>query len=232
MTFPQTFRLLTVFRTPLTILSSSLGILKSSLKEIQDGQPLARIFNMATSAQLRLYHRFEDILDLDNYKTGDLSFVSREFSLHDAIAEARKAVRHDIKNNVTFINSVPEDLKVMQDKKIVTQIFAKVIENSIKLTVEGKISVDSTITESGFSTSIKDTGPGIPPEMQDRVGKSFQTGDKLFYHKEGMGLGLAITFQAVKFLKGAIKIESETEGDNHGTLIKIDIPDTAKRDAS
>jgi signal transduction histidine kinase len=76
----------------------------------------------------------------------------------------------------------------------------------------------STVQENGFvRTDFKDTGSGMPEEVQKRIFEPFMTYGK----KHGTGLGMAIVKKVIDDHKGKIEIESET---GKGTTIKIYLP--------
>ena len=69
----------------------------------------------------------------------------------------------------------------------------------------------------GFGTiSVADTGPGIPPEMRERLFKPFATSKK-----EGSGIGLALVKRFVDNFGGSVTVESEP---GHGATFHLKLP--------
>jgi signal transduction histidine kinase len=88
-------------------------------------------------------------------------------------------------------------------------VFRNLISNAIKHhdKAQGTITISSEPTENGIEFTVKDDGPGIPLEHQERVFKMFQTlkpRDQI----EGSGIGLAIVKKAVESVGGKISLES------------------------
>ena len=83
------------------------------------------------------------------------------------------------------------------------------MENAVKYTKEGSITVSAKDIGEYISLSIKDTGIGISDRSLKRIFSSFeQATESGVYTKSGTGLGLAITQELVKLQKGKINVSS------------------------
>ena len=100
------------------------------------------------------------------------------------------------------------------------------MRNAINFTPEGgKIKLSSERTASGIHISVKDTGPGIPLEDQERMFQPFeraQSGQNAAKGSRGAGLGLSLVKTIVELQGGTVALES-TAGQ--GTTVHIYLPD-------
>src|SRR5690606_27695887 len=82
--------------------------------------------------------------------------------------------------------------------------------NGIKYTDTGSIKVAVEVQDNHLQISVTDTGPGIPPEVQQKLFEKFRRGESaLTEQKQGMGLGLYISKQFVELMNGKIWCQSE-----------------------
>ena len=111
----------------------------------------------------------------------------------------------------------------MGDPTRLNQIFINLIENSIKFSDEGSISVKIYCPNQKYLTlSISDTGIGIPKEMQKRIFDAFEQVDHSLTQKTGgVGLGLAIVKQLVDLMDGKINL---TSIEGQGSTFTVTLP--------
>ena len=106
------------------------------------------------------------------------------------------------------------------------------VGNAIKFTDRGEVRITAAVRDGHFALDVRDTGPGIPPEEQERIFKEFhQIDNSSTRTKGGTGLGLAIAKQIVEMHGGRIWVES-TPGQ--GATFRMVLPvraETAKRAA-
>ena len=95
------------------------------------------------------------------------------------------------------------------------QVALNLIDNAIKFTNDGEIAIQfgmlrQTDEEVVLQCGIRDTGPGIPPDIKENIFDSFFQGDASTTKKyPGVGLGLAISRQLVRMMDGDIWVNSE-----------------------
>jgi len=106
--------------------------------------------------------------------------------------------------------SIAADMPVLKTKKVPLElIFRNLISNAIRHhdKAQGTITISAHPISTGFEFEVKDDGPGIPPEHQQRVFAMFQTlkpRDEI----EGSGIGLALVKKAVESVGGTITLKS------------------------
>jgi two-component system sensor histidine kinase/response regulator len=160
-----------------------------------------------------------DILDLSKIEAGKLALDPISFSPRDAVADAAQTVafrahQKGLELIVDIDAAVPPTLR--GDPGRLRQILVNLLGNAIKFTTEGevvlRVTTDVGIPPQDFALhfSVKDTGVGIPPHLQERVFEAFTQADgsttRLY---GGTGLGLTIATQLVQLMGGRLWLESE-----------------------
>jgi signal transduction histidine kinase len=128
------------------------------------------------------------------------------------------------KKRITIHLESPEQLEFVTDKNFVARIMENLLSNAVKFSPADKhVYVTLTARERAASISVRDEGPGISDEDQQKLYQRFQ---KLSAHPTGgessTGLGLSIVKMLVTSLGGEIICESD---QNTGTIFKLRIPE-------
>jgi signal transduction histidine kinase len=116
-----------------------------------------------------------------------------------------------------FINSSGEHPIVSCDPHALRQVLINLVINAQQAMGRGGTITINIGQSDGFGTvSLTDTGPGIPPEMRDRLFKPFATSKK-----EGSGIGLALVKRFVDNFGGSVTVDSEP---GHGATFHLKLP--------
>ncbi|MGE5457953.1 MAG: response regulator [Methanococcaceae archaeon] len=200
------------FRTPLTGILGFAEIIKEEL----DGSAASQMAQNIIKSGKRLLNTLTSILDLSELESGRFNVHLDEINLS---REARSAVKQfqavAAQKNLEMQSNIADDILVMADSNFIRQIINNLIDNSIKYTSHGKISleVDSFIDGAGIHFArlkVKDTGIGIRKENQEIIFHEFrQASEGMGRIFEGNGLGLTITKKMVELMKGSISVYSE-----------------------
>lgn len=118
--------------------------------------------------------------------------------------------------NVTVKQDAPgTDIRV--DRDLMKQAVLNIVVNAIEAMPEGgELRFESAVQEDQAEIRISDTGPGIPPEVRDKIFRLYFT-----TKKEGSGIGLAMTFRVVQLHDGTIDVSSEPGA---GTTFVLRLP--------
>ena len=104
------------------------------------------------------------------------------------------------------------------DEEKIVRVLYNVAKNALEAMGEGgELFLNIQDKDSRVLFEIRDTGPGIPPEIQDQLFESFVTSGK----ESGTGLGLAIVKKIIDEHKGSIELESEV---GKGATFRIYLP--------
>lgn len=198
-------------RTPLnSIIGFSRVILKGIDGPVTDlqQQDLTAIYN---SGQ-HLLGLINDILDLSKIEAGKMELAFAEVDIEKLIKSVMSTVIGLIKDKpVRLVENIEEGLPIVRaDAMRVRQVLINLFSNASKFTDEGTITVSAERQGNYVRIGIKDSGPGISPEDQEKLFKAFSQVDASATRATGgTGLGLSICRELVNMHKGIIDVESE-----------------------
>jgi signal transduction histidine kinase/CheY-like chemotaxis protein len=164
-----------------------------------------------------------DILDLSKIEAGRMELTREHVTVASAFAEVISGL-HPLaeKKSQALLQEVEPNLHVYADAMRFKQILMNLVANAIKFTPEdGRIELVARRVEDQVRMEVRDNGPGIPPDQQQRIFEAFvrltQTGSAT----EGTGLGLAITSRLVELHGSKLGIESQP---GEGTSFYFSLP--------
>jgi CheY-like chemotaxis protein len=118
----------------------------------------------------------------------------------------------------------------MVDATRLRQILTNLVSNAIKFSSRGDVTIKTTCEDDELIISVKDTGPGIPPQKLEEIFNVFHQGDDSSTRKYGgTGLGLAISKEFAELLGGTLSVFSSIDASNHGSEFIVSVP--ASQDA-
>ena len=170
------------------------------------------------TAALNLLAIINDILDLSKVESGKMELVNENYYVQSLLNDAMNLVRMQAEQKglqlkVKVADDIPRQL--YGDEGRIRQILINIINNAVKFTTEGYVSIDTSsryISDDMIELKfiIEDTGMGIKEKDLAAIFESFRQLDMNRNRKiEGTGLGLAITKQLVTMMQGDIQVESE-----------------------
>jgi len=208
------------FKTPLTLILSSVESLGSELKN--KGVSVNKEISLMYNNSRRLLHLINQLLDYR--KAEDKKFVLRatETNVFDfsktIIADFEREAK---KRNVDFILTTNNpELEVYMDRNLMDKVYFNLLSNAFKFTPEkGKISISIKEDKTNKTVKIffKDSGIGIPDNELKDVFNAFYHGSNNFRNSSGIGLHLSKSF--IELHKGRIEINSK-----NGTEFIITLP--------
>jgi signal transduction histidine kinase len=180
-------------------------------------------FDGIDSAGHRLIRTVDLILNVSEMQVGTYEPFFREFDLLKEIIEKIKNENLKIiegKGLIFKIFSVLSEAIIFGDQYSIYQIFVNLIDNSIKYTKEGYISITVSKNEQGIIVSLEDTGIGISEEFMKRMYNPFMQEERGATRRyDGNGLGLSLVKKYCDLNKIDIKVESEKGVGTKFTLI-------------
>ncbi len=161
----------------------------------------------------RLKELANDLLDTARIESGSLTYEKRKIRAGEIVAEIYDYARLSVSNGharspvsiVTETNGGGATLNV--DRVRIIQALSNLLNNSIKFTSEGEISITTCVLpDKKFEIKITDTGPGVPPELLPRLFEKFVTKDlvKTAGKQHGTGLGLFISKSIIQAHGGVV----------------------------
>ncbi len=153
-----------------------------------------------------------EILDLAKVEAGRMELELSVFSLPDTLEHGLTLVREQASRHTISLSLevAPEIELVEADELKIKRVIVNLVSNAVKFTPDGG-SVDVVARRAGedIHIAVRDTGPGISPEDQERIFEEFQqVGQSSLQQHEGTGLGLALAKRLVELHGGRIWVES------------------------
>jgi PAS domain S-box-containing protein len=182
-----------------------------------------RYLSHITNGGKHLLRLINDILDLSRIEAGRLQLQIETVSVEAMFSEAGDTLQPLVskKRHVLERQSIP-GLSVRADSTRLKQILMNLIANAVKFTPEGgKIELSARRIGDSVRIDVRDTGPGIPPEEQQRIFEAFYRLSHSTKAPEGTGLGLAITQRLVELHGGKLGLESQV---NEGSCFYFTLP--------
>jgi signal transduction histidine kinase len=152
-----------------------------------------------------------EILDLAVIESGKLSLSRVPVSLIDVMRECQAMIEPQAQQRGIPINFLPFDHTwfVSADRTRLKQVLINLLTNAIKYNrTQGTVEVKCTCTPERIRISIKDSGAGLPPEMQKQLFQPFNRLGQEGGAIEGTGIGLVVTKQLVELMGGTIGVKS------------------------
>jgi len=124
--------------------------------------------------------------------------------------------------NINLVFDCPQGVKVKADKFRLSQALLNIIDNALRYTETGGITVSAACGGGNITVTVADTGAGIPSEHMGKIFNRFHVADKSRSRKTGgTGLGLSIVKHIVSLHGGAVSVESAV---GKGSVFKIVLP--------
>jgi len=191
-------------RTPLTAIRGHVAALLEGV--IADPSERAASLETVELEAQRLERLVGDILDLAKLDTNRFTVMSEEVDMAQLLDQAYERYREEARRrSIDYRQTVRARPVITSDGDRVLQVVGNLLSNAFHATPDGgRISLELAQRNGTVSVAVEDTGPGIPPEMRERLFRPFvsQTGG-------GTGLGLAIAKELSAMLGGRIDLDSQ-----------------------
>ena len=213
-------------RTPLTSIAGSLGLLSAQVGSGLDARA-ARLVEIARSNADRLVRLINDILDIEKMESGRMPFNHEELDLQARLVAARDAMAgYASEFGVSLRFEVPPGSApalVSADRDRLAQVFDNLLSNAVKFSPpKGAVTIELEPGRERHTVRVRDQGPGIPAEFQDRIfGKFAQADGSDSRQKGGTGLGLSIVREIMRRMGGDVDFVSRPD---EGTTFRLRLP--------
>jgi two-component system phosphate regulon sensor histidine kinase PhoR len=204
-------------------------------EDIKNSQ-YVEIINRHTERMNQIVSDLLILSELEDLEEGKRPIEFEPINLEDMVSNILKIYREKIKEKGLDLKvNIRENLPPFIGEKFkMEQMFINLVDNAVKYTDKGKISI--VITKSGdeeknncrIKIQVKNTGLPIPTKSLPRIFERFYVVDKSRSRKlGGTGLGLSIVKHVVLLHKGEISVDSSPE---QGTIFAIQLPLAASGD--
>lgn len=206
-------------RTPLTAIK---GFIDTMVDDVSD-QTHRRYLDIIKRHTDRLINIVQDLLSLAKLEE-EQRLVMEEINLFTLIEQVRKIYEQKLLEKKLFLQiSVDSNvLPITADPFKLEQVFINLIDNAIKYTEQGGITIEVCREDSFTRICIKDTGIGIKDKHLSRIFERFYVVDKARSRQAGgTGLGLSIVKHIILLHKGTIDVQSMV---GKGTTFILKLP--------
>lgn len=206
-------------RTPLTYLKGYSDVLNKGL--IKDADQKAEYLRIINKEAQRISLLVNDLFDMSQLQVGKFHLNKERANLNllieKVISNLRPvAVKKDLLLSGYFQSDLPE---IEVDTQRMEQVIYNLLENAIKYTQKGTVTVRTFSKHGLVMVEITDTGEGIPSEEIPKIWERFYRVDQSRARKTGgTGLGLYVVKQIIESHGGEITVKSKK---NEGTTFTI-----------
>lgn len=178
--------------------------------------------NVTNNAQIAT---IDDLLNASRIERGKLEFFFEKSPLEPVVADLVMQLQPLARMKKLDIAYVPpkEPLPdLLMDKEKIRQVLNNMIDNAIKYSKQGMITVALSKDEANLKVSVTDTGKGIPPDAMESVFEKYARGKDSATHATGLGLGMYVAKIVIEQNNG--KIWAESPGEGKGSTFFFTLP--------
>lgn len=209
-------------RTPLNGILGFAGLLEEALAGNEDLQEMANIIHVSGH---RLLDTLNSILDLSVVEAGKLDVSPEDIDLAEVINDVTRLYGASAqKKGLDILHSVPDEPVVIHtDQRLLRQILNNLLNNAVKYTREGRISLVVEPSAAPYSEHVcihvEDTGIGISQRDQEVIFDEFRQASEGYSRAyDGSGLGLSVSQKFARLLGGRITMQSSPGVGSRFTL--------------
>lgn len=202
--------------TPLNAISGFTQVLISESTISLSHKEYLRIIYQNSKVLHKIY---KDMMYYSQVESGIISNNPDKFRINDFIykicSKHNLHIQMNNKKDLT-LQFLPDrnysDIYLTVNRKTLSVVLDKLIENAIKYTNDGLIKVSYQIDEEYIKFSVADNGIGIPERYKEKIFQLFYHGEKEYVSQhKGLGMGLSIAKEYVAKMEGTIHFESNEE---------------------
>ena len=191
-------------RTPLTAIRGHVEALLEGV--VEDEEARSYSLEVIRLEAARLERLVGDVLDLAKLDTHRFSLLREEVDLERLIDRAYSAFGEEARRRgIDYSRSVTATPVLETDGDRVLQVISNLLENAFRWTPDGgHVGLALTQVDGTIRIAVDNSGPGIPPDEQERIFRPFWSRDG-----QGTGLGLAIARELAAALGGEIELQTQ-----------------------
>lgn len=154
------------------------------------------------------------VLDVTRIEGNRLELQLEKLPINDIILEITKSLKVNLKKPIIIKENLDENIIVEVDRIRIGQVFRNLLNNSIKFTPKGTITIETHVysDKNKIHVRVADTGLGIPIEILPRIFEKFVTKGIKYGEQSGTGLGLFLCKGIIEAHGGTISAQNNHEG--------------------
>jgi len=209
-------------RTPMNVILGFNGVLSRELAD--EPEPLTVVGHIRRSTE-HLLQVVNDILDFSQLQAGKMRLNRVDFALQTLQEELQQRQGEKAHNKglaLHFERDADLPARVHGDPNRLLQILNNLVDNAIKFTHQGSVTVRMKAQGERIRLEVQDSGRGIPRERQAHIFRRFEHADVQTNRAfGGTGLGLTLCEKLVTLHGGQIGVDSQ---EGHGACFWFEIP--------
>ncbi len=211
-------------KTPITPIMGFLQRLLRNTKRFQIRKDVKEQLETCLRNSIRLNNLVTDILDITKLTSNRMKFNMKELKLEEVIENSIEDISTLIKGkNLKIVKKIEKLPVIIGDESRLMQVLDNLLNNAIKFTDKGTITLNAFFNKNCVQIDIKDTGVGIRKENIPKLfTKFFQTQEATTRKTKGTGLGLAISKEIIRAHNG--RIWAESKGMGKGSTLSFTLP--------
>lgn len=211
-------------RTPLNAILGYTSILAEELQSTMTPEQRTALQRLQVNS-CDLFNLIDNVLLLNSLEAGEITLARQPFDLRTTIERAveRFRARAQEKGLALTCALPPAPLIVHSDEEKIERVLWALLENAIKFTLTGSVSVRAAQRLGTTQVEVRDTGIGMDPEQRLTALQGLAQGDPSPRRRfRGLGVGLRVATRLLRLLGGTLQASSEAD---HGTCFTISLPD-------
>ncbi len=199
-------------RTPLNAIGGYAQLMTLGIRGPTTGEQLQDLERIRIN-QRHLLGLINNILNFTRLEAGQVPVVVTAVSVAPLLAdvEAMMGQQMTAKGLTLLFEECPTGLRVLADEEKVRQVLLNLLTNALKFTAAGgSVQIACAHHDEQVSISVADTGRGIPASEHERIFEPFVQVDRHVtpQHEQGVGLGLAISRELARAMRGELTVAS------------------------
>ena len=206
-------------RTPLTRLRAGA---EAALQRPDDPAAAREALADCIEETDRIRRLLETLLDISAAENGVLK-LEREAVAVDGLLQSVAELYAPVAEEKSIVVQVasPSGLRILADPTRLRQVVANLVDNALKYTpARGSVWLAAEARDGRVLIAVRDTGPGVPPEEQEKIWQRLYRGDHS-RSQRGLGLGLSVVKALVEAHGGRVAVANDPGG---GAIFTVDLP--------
>jgi signal transduction histidine kinase len=212
-------------RTPLSAIKGYISLLlEGTYGQLEEKakKPLGNVYQ----ANERLVKLVNDLLNISRIEGGRVKLQKEMVDIGEVALNVVSLLKIEAQNKgISLKLEKPKEpiLAIRADKEKISQALLNLIDNAIRYTEKGGVTIRLSYLDNQIQVEVKDTGAGLEPSELQELFQSFSRGQAgSRFWTEGMGLGLYVAKKFVELHNGRIRAESE--GRDKGASFFVELP--------
>lgn len=197
-------------------------VLPNAIQILETAYQLATIARSNATVMIATEKASKIIITLKNFSRQDHTDEMRPTNINESLENTLVLYHNKLKYGIEVIREMDTLPLINAYEDELAQVWTNLLHNAIQaIATKGKIYLTTQKQDNKILVSVRDTGAGIPDEVQQKIFDAFFTTKPA---GEGSGLGLNIVRKIIDKHEGKIWFETENIGKNTGTTFFVELP--------